>query len=272
MKKVLLIFNGIGSPENVLSFIKKNLRIEGSHFHGIFINKLHTAQAFEYPFPNDLAATSVDYSFETGEAETYRLINTYINLFEDECKANNITYKTDFFTEVALEHLIERSAYADLILSDRRTEFDDYSIDKLLSKAHCPVLVIAPESHKLTNAVLTYDGSINSMHAIRQFSYVLPELSSIYTSLLSVIDDEGNAEKQHTLVKDWMTQHFSDFTIELRYGKPEQEMVNFINDLGNAIVVMGAFGRNNLSRWAQRSHAEKILSNTNASVFITHTS
>lgn len=270
MKKVLLIFNGINSPENVVSFIKMNLKVESSHFHGIFINKLHTNQAYNYPFPNDLSATSVDYSFDTDEQETYRLIKMYINLFEDECKANNMAFKADFVTEVSLDHLIERSGYVDLIISDRKTEFDDYSIDRILTKAHCPVLLIGTGAKKVTKSVLTYDGSTNSMHAIRQYSYLLPELSDLDTSLFSVIDDEGDTEKQQTLVKDWMIQHFSNFNIEIRYGKPEQTMVDFIKQSSNALVVMGAYGRSTLSRWANSSHAEKILSDTNATIFITH--
>lgn len=111
MKKVILIFNGISSPENVLSFIKLKLKVEGSLFHGIFINKLHTDQAYNYPFPNDLSATSVDYTFATDEHETYRLIKMYMYLFEDECNANKMAFTRDFVTEVLLDHLIQHSGY-----------------------------------------------------------------------------------------------------------------------------------------------------------------
>ena len=271
MKKVLLIFNGINSPENVLSFIKKNLKTEGVQFHGIFIRKLQRDQPYNYPFPNDLSATAVDYSIETEEAESYRLIHIYINLFEGECRANNMEFKTDFFIETPLEHLIANSGFVDLIISDRKTEFDDDSIDKLLVKAHCPVLLVGTAEVPLTQAVLTYDGSANSMHAIRQYKYLFPELASLQTHLLSVVDEDVRQnEKENTQLNDWLAQHFKNFTINIRYGHPELEMVDFINRSGNSIVVMGAFGRSSLSRWLQSSHAEKILSDTKATVFTTH--
>ena len=270
MKKVLLLFNGISSPVNLLSFINKNLDGGGKLFHAIFINKLHTDPALDYPFPNDLTATAVDYTYEEEAAEANRLVYANIRYFEDECRNKNLAFKTDFYAEASHEHLIRESLFADLILSERGTEFDDYSIRDLLAKAHCPILLVSPERTRIRDVVLAYDGSSNSMYAIRQFAYLLPELKGLQTCLLTVTGDEGESSLNQSLINDWLAQHFSDYTIQILQGRPADELVSFINEAGNAIVVMGAFGRNALSRWFQGSHAEKVLSETHASVFIAH--
>ena len=270
MKNVLLIFNDVHSPETVLSFIKKNLKTSDFLFHGIFIKRLHTDQAFNYNFPNDLSATAVDYTSASDAEESYSLLKSYQQYFEDECQLQNIKYKTDIYADASVGQLIELSTSSDLILTDSATEFNDDSLKDILVKAHCPLFLIASKTTVIENVILAYDGSENSQLAIKSYGSLFTEWSHLPTQLTIVVAGEEEHSDKELEMKNWLEQHFSNVSTKVLHGKPKEALIDYINQTSNTLVVMGAFGRNALSRWANKSLAEVVYENTGAALFITH--
>jgi nucleotide-binding universal stress UspA family protein len=269
MKKILLLFNGVHSPERVLTNAIAIARLEGASLQGIFINRLKIPQEYGYLFPNDLVLVGSDYTPETEAPDSRRLVEANMQLFKDECEVSGIPCQVSFYTETSVELLVQQSAYADLIITDTQTQFDDYALSDVLAGAHCPVCLVTTNAGQIDRVILAYDGSLNSMYAIKQFAYLFPKYASIPTYLLSI--QEGSELKQEGDLNSWLRLHFRELKTEMLHGKAKDALDSFIGPgTQNTLVVMGAFGRNALSRWIRESLAEIIIKETQASLLITH--
>jgi nucleotide-binding universal stress UspA family protein len=269
MKKILLLFNGIHSPALVLTEAIAIARFEGANLQGIFINRLKIPQEFGYLFPNDLALVGSDYTPETEASESRRLVEANMQLFKDECELSGIPCQVSFYAETSVELLVQQSAYADLIIADTQTQFDDYALSDVLSGAHCPVYLVTTNAGQIDRVILAYDGSLNSMYAIKQYAYLFPKYASIPTYLLSI--QEVGGLKQESDLSSWLSLHFREVKTEMLHGKAKDALVLFVGQgAQNTLVVMGAFGRSALSRWMRESLAEVIIKETQASLLITH--
>ena len=71
--------------------------------------------------------------------------------------------------------------------------------------------------------------------------------------------------------KDLIRVHFQNAEYEILHGDAEQELLKYLKTSGeNAIVVMGAYGRNALSRMFHQSLSNKVIREAGIPVFITH--
>jgi nucleotide-binding universal stress UspA family protein len=72
-------------------------------------------------------------------------------------------------------------------------------------------------------------------------------------------------------LNDWLPQHFPVLQKQILQGNLQKELVSFIrkND-EQAVVVMGAYGRNAVSRLFHRSLSNIVIEETNALLFIMH--
>ena len=98
--------------------------------------------------------------------------------------------------------LIEESRYADMIVLDGATSFNKQFegtptnfIKDVLKSTECPV-VIAPENFEAIDEIIfTYDGSASSVFAIKQFTYLFPQLHDKKINVVH-INDTGEMERR----------------------------------------------------------------------------
>jgi nucleotide-binding universal stress UspA family protein len=179
---------------------------------------------------------------------------------------------------ISLAELLKQSAYADLVVADALLNVPgpfhpslNISVSDLLADAHCPVLLLRQGDMPPDRIMLSYDGSLSSMQAIRSFSYLFPELRAVPCFIVYVSGDEQREPDDLPYLKNWLPLHFDDYTVEILPGEPAEVLPAFAGkEQDSTLVVMGAYGRSALSRLFRQSLANSILEKANASLFVTH--
>jgi hypothetical protein len=145
----------------------------------------------------------------------------------------------------------------------------DYLRDALHA-AESPV-VIVPEHYQFPETnILAYDGSAESVYAIKQFAYIFPEFTNNPT-LLVYADNEEDADfpsKQH--IVELATQHFKNLTFHKLEVASKKYFRTWIEDRNGSILVSGSFSRSVFSQMFRKSFVADIIKNHKIPVFIAH--
>ena len=276
MRKILAAFDGTKYSEGASKYAIELAKASNSLLVGVFIQDMRYvnytyAYAWDQPF--------IDFgTVEQSQQEDVEKIKLNTSLFKQACDAKSIRYKVHLDKGVPLQELLKESAFADLIVIDSHTGFFSLGdeapntfIKDLLIDSHCPVLIVPHEYSFFDNVVLCYDGSPSSVHATKMFSYLFPELNELPTTIVSVNDKSSNHLTEGWNYKDLISVHYKNADYEVLNGKPEEELLKYLKTRSaNSIVVMGAYGRNALSRLFHQSVSNKVIKELNMPVFITH--
>ena len=107
------------------------------------------------------------------------------------------------------------------------------------------------------------------MFAIKQFTYLFPELTQLSCILLQVNKgSEWSIEKDE--MKKWLESHYSHCGFEILHGELEAELYNYLNGRRDAFITMGAYGRNPFSTFIKESRADILIRTMSLPLFIAH--
>lgn len=178
---------------------------------------------------------------------------------------------------VPSSELIEESRFADVMIVDAETSFNTPFegiptgfIKDVLKKAECPV-IIAPENFEtIDEIVFTYNGSSSSVFAIKQFTYLFPELKEKKVSIIQVNETGKWPDNDKNKFTEWLQNHYTDLHFEALIGETENGLFDYLFKRKNMFLVMGAYGRTSLSRFFKRSHADLLINTVTQPIFIAH--
>lgn len=276
MKKVLAAFDGTKYSEGASKYAMEIAKATNSMLVGVFIHDMRYlnftyAYAYDQPF--------IDFkAVEDSQKEDNEKINLNIQLFHRACDEKGIHHKVHLDKGVPLQELLHESLFADILIIDSHTGFFSLGnsapspfLKDLLADANCPVLIVPHHYSYFDNAILCYDGSASSIHAMKMFAYLFPELNDIDTTMVSVNETSSNHLKENSNLKELARAHFGEMNYEVLHGNADDELFNFLKRKGaNTMVVMGAYGRNALSRLFHQSISNRIIKELNMPVFIAH--
>jgi hypothetical protein len=270
MKNILIVSNEFGFSQNVMRFGIEVARTDGSLLHSIFMRPLHQEEELSYMFPNDYRLSGVDINEDTLKQEDQRLIEMNTQYFKDECAAAGIPFEIDVQQQTTLKEFIEKSYFSDLIILDADANLGPYQLKDLLTDAHCPVCLIPSRAQAVEQVVLCYDGSDNSIYAMKQYSYLFPQWRTKPTTLLTINSNRVAGEGE-TYLTAWLKQHFPAAKRELLAGNPQKELVHYVSGMPQGtLVVLGAYSRGAISRLVHQSTADTLLQQTGATLFVAH--
>lgn len=271
MHKILLIISH-GLPQHLLDFASGLNTQQPINLVAIFLDPLQRVDKDAYLFPSDINATETDYTKATDKEEATSMLNNRIKFYEDYCNDNNIQHKARSIKSNFLESIIDETAFADYVFCNTELNEEMFSLSAFLSSAHCPVLLI-PENASVTfkQVVFTFDGHMSSIHAMKQFTYLFSSLKHVQVSLVTVLPTNTFDMEYDILIREWLSVHYPEASINLLTGQVKDSLPEFINQHQDCITVMGAFGRNALSKLFRDSLVPTILNTTNCPLFISHT-
>ena len=200
-----------------------------------------------------------------------------INQFQTTCANRGV--RCSFYCEEGdpVEEIVRQSRFADIVVIDPELSFSVKPEDapstfskKVLAKSECPVIMAPYNFDKIDEIVFAYDGEQSSVFAIRQFSYLFPELSEKKIVVLSVIDEEDEGDLQRDKIRELIQMHYSNIGFHIRRGKAGDELFYYLLGKKNILVVMGAFGNKMLPGISKNSTADLVIKVTNLPVFIAH--
>ncbi|MEO6327809.1 MAG: universal stress protein [Ginsengibacter sp.] len=270
MKKILLLINDYHLPQSALGLAIKIALHEEATIFGIFIQSNKYTNEESYLFPGDINLTDKDFTGVSDKEEHLQFLKASISSFSDTCTAANVACKTHTVDSNFLDTLIDHSAFADLIVCDADTPPLNYSMNTLLAHAHCPVLMVNKDYLQTDCLVFTYDDRSSSIHAVKWFTYLFGIYKQLPVHFVSVVPHNVLGIEYEELIKEWLPLHYPDTTMEVLKGETRDELTKFINKLSNPLVIMGAFGRNSLSRFFKESLASIIVEQTNVPLFVAH--
>ena len=280
MQKIIAILDGLRFSESTLHYAILIAQRQNAHLTGVFCNDF-TYNSFNL---YELLKAGTDQAV-IGQLEAADEVKREVSAatFEASCQKAGIAYSVHRNTNISLQVALEESIYADLLIIDARETFvhDKISpptryIRDLLADVQCPVLIVpgqvwVPSAfNNITNIVLLYDGEPSSVYAIKMYSYLLPFLQTLPTTVLSV-NAEGNHLVNKHLVKDFIEKHFPDAVYKVMEGVPEKEILNYmIHQQKGTVAVLGAYRRSTVSRWFRESMADVLMQELSFPLFIAH--
>ena len=263
MEKILLAIDAQNPDKNSLEFACFLARLTKSKMTGIFLDN----PALEEASIED----------KSGETAKSGLIEKNIRWFNEKCVGEETKHDLHTDPGIPVKELIIESRYADLVIVDSETSFNrPYEgsptrfVKDFLNHAECPV-VVAPESFEgIDEIVLAYNGSSSSVFAIKQFTYLFPQLSDKKVSVIQVSENGKWNEQEKDKLAEWLKAHYFHFDFISLKGEADTALFDHLWKRRNVFLVMGAFGRGSISQFFKKSRAELIIRTLTQPIFIAH--
>jgi len=272
MKKILIAFDGTQFSEGAFEFAKKLNELNPVFVAGVFMPQTSYASLWNYsasmtdtliiPFTEDPEGVKLDRNIER---------------FRELCTQNHIKFAIHKdYNDFALPELKRETRFADLLIISSEKFFEklsgkssDYLRDAV-HEAECPVIVIPEKFDFPKQNVIAFDGSPSSVHAMKQFAYLFPELCKNETLLVYSKEEEDLSLPNEEYIEELANLHFKNFGILKLKFKPEKYFNTWLKDSNSPILICGAFGRSAWSEMFKKSFVTDIIADHRLPVFITH--
>lgn len=278
MKKILLAIDAEQIDTEAIDFACYIATQAHSALTGIFLENIEEQvpvlkMAYGMPYVESMVASDLpDY-------ETKRMrCEENIRLFEQTCTNKGVRHHVHKISgSHPAKSLIEESRFADLIIIKSEISFESryestptHFVKEVLAAAECPVIIVPFKFNGIDQVVFTYDGSRSAVFAIKQFTYLFPELADKKAIVLQVNEENDVPVNEKEKLAEFLKVHYSGIGYQVVRGKAKDELFNYFLDKKSTLVVMGAFGRGWLSNLFKPSSAGVLLKSINLPFFIAH--
>lgn len=278
MKKIIAAIDGLKFSDSAVHYAVHLAQETNAHLVGVFLDDFtyHGYKIYELVSKSGGIDEEKHKRLEKADQRTRE---DAVDHFSRACQNASINYSIHHDKSIALQELLHESIYTDLMVIENKESLTHYEetiptrfIRDLLGEVQCPVLVVPRKYKPLDKLVLLYDGQPSSVHAIRTFSNLFPELKYLETEVISVRGSLGNHHvPDNYLMKEFMKRHFPQATYTVLTGYADVEIPeNLQAQQGNILIVMGAYERSKVSRWFRESLADVLMEKIDAPIFITH--
>ena len=156
--------------------------------------------------------------------------------FDKACQQPDLEYGIHHDHKIAIQKLKHENICADLLIIDSAETLTHYTEKlptrfkrDLLSNAQCPVLVVPSKYKPIQKIILLYDGEPSSVHAIKMFSYLLPQLKPLDTEVLSIKPVDTTLHMpDNKLIKKFMKSHYPKAKYTAMKGWAQNEIVKYL--------------------------------------------
>lgn len=270
MKKIILAIEANHFPEAVLDFINELHKQQPILLAGAFLPQAQLAEFYSYPY--GVAGPYLPVLEDTNPNS----LAQDIQQFEEFCKSNNIRYcvHEDFYDSVT-GSMKKESIYADLAVLSSSQFYNDSEnsntyLNRVLHGSACPVVVFPENAGFPNKLIFAFDGSEDSVYAIKQFVYLFPFLAGLPIEIVYVRDGAQQEVPDEALMKEWAEQHFTNVKMSRLEINPKKYFGTWISEKKNALLVCGSFARSGFSNMLSRSFVNEVIARREIPVFIAH--
>jgi len=277
MKKILLAIDATHMDTEVIHFACNIATLTHSTLTAYFLSGINEEEpvvnmAFGMPYVESVVKDLPEYAILKEKKEEN------IRLFERTCAVKGVRCQAlDFSTKYPAQTIIDESRFADLVILQATTSFETSMEEiptgfskEVLAAAECPVLVAPLNIADIDQIIFAYDGSRSAVFAIKQFTYLFPELADKKVIVLQVNESEELPVTERDKLGRLLRMHYSGIGFQVLQGKPADELFGYLLEKQNTLVVMGAYGRSWLSGLFKPATAGLLLKTINLPFFITH--
>lgn len=200
-------------------------------------------------------------------------------VFARKCSDNHLTFHVHPNEEAWDSHVFAReSRFSDLVILGAEQFYGEVDpsqpnlfLREALHAAECPVMVIPEDYTAPEHLVIAYDGSRDSLHAIKQFAYLLPGYTELPTEFIYVKEDSSADIPDKDLLSEFSRLHFSSMSFSRLHFKSARYFAEWIAEKKSVMLVSGSFGRSPFSYIARESFSRQVVHDHRMPIFIAHT-
>lgn len=268
MLKLLFLCDGKNFPRGAFNLIKGLYAGHASYIKGVFADAQKAPGLWLHPV--DVSGDIVS-GLATEQLHRPNKISGY---FKDLCLQNNLLCTVKQYTILSASQLKEETTFADVMIMGKTELHHDLAGNmpneftrNLLHASNCPVLLVPDKFIAPANIVLMYDGSRNSMIAIKQFSQLFHHWCTLPATILFVGKAPIPAIEN---MKEWAAQHFPQLSITQVGKNAAPSCLSNKEGDEQTILVAGAYGRSKLSTILKKSFINNSFQNDHTAIFIAH--
>jgi nucleotide-binding universal stress UspA family protein len=273
MKKIVIAFDNTSFSNTAMDFAVTMNELSPVLLTGVFLPQSIVSTVWSYA-----ESVPTGYFIPGMEPENAMEVKAHVESFKAICEKNGIDYRVhkDFY-DFSVPELIRESRFADFVILGSDT-FYQHILDKVpnayikqvLHDVECPVLLVPDKATFPGNNILSYDGSADSVFAIRQFAYLFSELCNNKTWLVNVSGKEDADIPDKINIEELAARHFSDLEI-MRLGfDPKKYFSTWLAEKPASLLVTGAYGRSDISRIFKDSFINAVITDQKVPLFIAH--
>lgn len=278
MKKILVAINAVKPDNNSLEFASYLGRLTNSKITGVFLESLEYEETSKPKPVNEISYTSSKMDgYTQTQINTTELIEKNISSYKEAAASRGVNFILHRDRGVPAYELIEESRYADILVLDAATSFNKNFegtptnfIKDVLKSTECSVIIAPDRFDAIDEIVFTYDGSASSVFAIKQFTYLFPQLHDKKINVVHINDTGEWNDANRFKLKELLKNYYYDLHFEVLKGNIYNSLINYVFSKKNTFLVMGAYGRNTLSRFFKPSRADLIIKTIPQPIFIAH--
>ena len=272
MKQILLVGAGHNFPKGPFSFLNAMHQQEAIHTQALFFRPVdYSALAAATPGANLIPVMEM----EDNEIE---LIAAHKTRFARLCEQQHIQYALhDNDREWNKYILIKESRFADLMLISGEHYFAEsghnqpnHYLREALLAAECPVLIVPEDFTTIQRLFMAYDGSRESLFAIKQFCYLFPNLIDLPTEIVYIKDEPGDIIPDLEKLQQFTRLKFDCMGFAKLHFNAAEYFSTWISEKEHALLITGSFGRSPFSYITKHSFADMVVHDHKLPVFIAH--
>jgi nucleotide-binding universal stress UspA family protein len=274
MKKILLAFDGTHFSEGAFEFARALNERKKILLTGAFLPQVDYGNLWGYGGGGMAGPIFIP----VVEGRDVEAVTKNIEKFEKRCQKNGIEYRVHKdFTDFALPELKKETRFADLLIVGSESFYENLGtgepneyLQDALHGVECPVIII-PENFIFPKTnILAYDGSKSSVYAIKQFTYLLPELVNNKTLLAYAREKEDSEIPDDIYIEELAARHFQDLTVTKLTMNPKKYFATWLSEKNAAILVSGSFSRSAFSLILKKSFITDVIKEHKLPIFIAH--
>lgn len=249
MKQVLFVGSGSNFPQGAFNFLRSLQHEEPVSTTGLFFS-------------------------QEGDEDTAAGKRT----FSDRCEQHHILHsihdndgpwnKTAFAKETRFSDLVLLSSQ--LFCNGLQERQPNTFLREALHYAECPVLVVPEDFSPSNHLFIAYDGTRESIFAIKQFSYLFPHLTDLPTEVVYVNEETSNGIPELEHLRRYSRRHFSCMGFSKLHFKAAEYFATWIGERQHVMLISGSYGRSPFSYATTPSFAEEVLRDHRLPVFVAH--
>lgn len=267
--KILIAINSLNPNISAIEYACYIANLSGAQLTGALLDNIEFSEMFPPSEPPIGPAAEL-------RKEIKQQAENTIARFKQICSDKGTPCKVHRDMGIPYNELMHETRFADLLIIDAGMSFDDtedqapsHFVKKVLTHTECPVLIPPPSAAPVEEILFTYNGGHSSLFAMKHFTYLLPSLADKKITALEIAPRDGHITDKFRL-QEWMQQHYKHTDYQLLAGDEENRLLEVALSKQNCIVVMGAYGRNTISKLFKHSHADAVLKISTNPVFISH--
>ena len=208
--------------------------------------------------------------------QTQEKVDEILQSFQQVCDSKGVSYTLHADTGTPFEEIIEESKYHDFIVIGQKTFFRHNisdepgdTLDRILRRGITPVFAVPESVGEVKKVLVASDNSIQSARAIRIF-FLLGIWTQCPITLINVNDDEDAGNEVLNKLGEYLESYGVQPEKVCLKGKPDSVITSYIQENEIDLLVMGAYGKNNLRSFFFGSVTKELIEKTNIPLFIYH--